>query len=208
MLGAPWHRERDWRQEEGVVLDKLQVRGERGLEPTWKLRQGRGEASLHAEDSCAPGSLPPASQGLCLSPGFRPPSMGPCSKASKPVDSQESCFLLYRQASQGWPFPPLFQCHPIPAWGPCPGPVYKLLLPMLQSCSLWVCIAGVKSTAQLCGSCLLWERSISSALEANHSLQSLCVLNSALYVGSVSLALAGNLSATCPMSFCSKPAQC
>lgn len=51
VLGAPWHRERDWRQEEGVVLDELQVRGERGLGPTWKLCQGRGEASPHVGNS-------------------------------------------------------------------------------------------------------------------------------------------------------------
>lgn len=44
VLGAPGQERRDCRQEEGVVLDKLQVRGERGLGPTWKRCQGRGEA--------------------------------------------------------------------------------------------------------------------------------------------------------------------
>lgn len=44
VLGDTGQERRDWRQEEGVVLDKLQVRGERSLGLTWKRCQGRGEA--------------------------------------------------------------------------------------------------------------------------------------------------------------------
>jgi len=46
---APEQKERG--REEGVVLDKLQVRGERGLGPTWKPPRGRGEAFPHTGDS-------------------------------------------------------------------------------------------------------------------------------------------------------------
>jgi len=57
---------------------------------------------------------------------------------------------------------------------PCPGPVRKLLLPALPSCSLRVCVAGVRATAQPCGSRSLWERSVYSPLGANRSLRA-CV---------------------------------
>lgn len=61
VLGAPGQERRDWRQEEGVVLDKLQVRGERGLGPTWKRCQGRGEAFPYVRET-------PVLWDLCLLP--------------------------------------------------------------------------------------------------------------------------------------------
>lgn len=61
VLGAPGQERRDWRQEEGVVLDKLQVRGERGLAPTWKRCQGRGEAFPYVRET-------PVLWDLCLLP--------------------------------------------------------------------------------------------------------------------------------------------